>query len=84
MLLDICKTYDLRILNGRTKGDTFGKITYHPPKGIRTVEYVIVSHEILNLKDNFIVKQQTVFGSDHSQIVCLINCFSVVSRQNAR
>ena len=66
-LLDICKTCDLRILNGRTKGDSFGKITYHSPIGISTVDYVIVSHNFMNLIENFIVKQPTIF-SDHSQI----------------
>ena len=68
-LLDICKTCDLRILNGRTKGDSFGKITYHSPIGISTVDYVIVSHNFMNLVENFIVKQPTIF-SDHSQITC--------------
>ena len=60
-LLDICKTCDLRILNGRTKGDPFGKIS--------TVDYVIVGHNSMNLVENFIVKQPTIF-SDHSQITC--------------
>ena len=55
-LLDICKTCDLRILNGRTKEDSFGKITYHSPIGISTVDYVIVSHNFMNLVENFIVK----------------------------
>ena len=27
-LLDLCKTCDLRILNGRSKGDTLGKFTF--------------------------------------------------------
>ena len=45
-LLELCKTCDLRIVNGRTTGDTFGRITYHSPKGISTVDYFIVSHEI--------------------------------------
>ena len=70
-LLDICKTSDLRILNGRSKGDSFGKITYHSPLGISTVDYFIVSH-LLNLVENFIVKQPTIF-SDHSQLICWIN-----------
>ena len=48
-LLDLCKTCDLRIVNGRTTGDTFGRITYHSPRGISTVDYFIVSHEMLNL-----------------------------------
>ena len=80
-LLDICKTCDLRILNGRSKGDSFGKITYHSPKGINTVDYFIVSHNMLNLEDNVIVKKPTIF-SDHSQITCSINTLSPVSIHN--
>ena len=71
-LLDLCKTCDLRIVNGRTTGDTFGRITYHSPKGISTVDYFIVRHEMLNLINNFIVKEPTIF-SDHSQLICWSN-----------
>ena len=71
-LLDICKTSDLRILSGGSKGDSFGKITYHSPLGISTVDYFIVSHNMLKLVENFIVKQPTIF-SDHSQLICWIN-----------
>ena len=70
--LDICKTSDFRILNGRSKGDSFGKITCHSSLGISTVHYFIVSHNMLNLVENFIVKQPTIF-SDHSQLICWIN-----------
>ena len=46
-LLEICKTCDLRIVNGRTSADSFGRITCHSPKGISTVDYFNVSHEML-------------------------------------
>lgn len=72
-LLDICKTCDLRILNGRTKGDSFGKITFHSPQGISTVDYIIASQEMLNLIESFVVKPPCIF-SDHSQIICWIKC----------
>ena len=72
VLLDICKTCNLRILNGRTKGDSFGKITYHSPHGISTVDYIIVSDNFSNSVQSLMVKQPTIF-SDHSQIVCWIN-----------
>ena len=68
-LLEICKTCDMRIVNGRTPGDSFGRITCHSPKGIGTVDYFIVSHEMLSLIGNFIVKEPTIF-SDHSQPIC--------------
>ena len=28
-IIDICKIHDLRILNGRTKGDSLGRPTFH-------------------------------------------------------
>ena len=45
-LLDLCKTCDLRILNGRSKGDTLGKFTFHSINGISTVDYIIVGHDL--------------------------------------
>ena len=70
-LLEICKSCDLRILNGRTKGDSFGKITYHSAKGISVVDYIIASQEMLHLVENLIVKQPTIY-SDRSQIICTL------------
>ena len=72
ILLDTCKSCNLRILNGRTKGDSIGKITYHLPIRISTVYYIIVSDDFTNSIENLTVKQPTIF-SDHSQIVCWIN-----------
>ena len=37
-LLQICKNFDLRILNGRIRGDSFGNITYHGRLGVSTVD----------------------------------------------
>ncbi|XP_022809214.1 uncharacterized protein LOC111346174 [Stylophora pistillata] len=67
-LLDLCKSCDLRLLNGRTFGDSLGKITCHSAKGVSIVDYFIVSHELLNTFTSFIVKEPTVF-SDHSQLI---------------
>ena len=80
-LLEICKTCDLRIVNGRTSGDSFGRITCHSPKGISTVDYFIVSHEMLNLIGNFVVKEPTIF-SDHSQLICWLNLFLPISAES--
>ena len=64
----ICKSCDLRILNGRTFGDSFGKITCHSPKGVSAVDYFIANHELLDSFQSFIVKEPTIF-SDHSQLI---------------
>ena len=70
-LLEMCKSLDLRISNGRCKGDTFGQITFHGNQGISTVDYVIVSHDVLQHSQNLIVHHPSPF-SDHSQIICQI------------
>ena len=68
ILLDTCKSCNLRILNGRKKGDSIGKTTYHLPLRISTADYIIVSDDFTNSIENLTVKQHTIF-SDHSQIV---------------
>ena len=69
LLLEICKSLDSRILNGRLRGDSFGRITFHGYRGISTVDYVIVSHELFDKFDSFTVQQSTLF-SDHAQLTC--------------
>ena len=80
-LLDLCKTCDLRILNGRSKGDTLGKFTFHSINGISTVDYIIVSHDLFTSVQGFAVKQPNIF-SDHSQIVCWIKTGADLSNNN--
>ena len=47
-LLDICISQQLRFLNGRVLGDLMGKFTCHTTNGSSTVDYVVVSDEILD------------------------------------
>ncbi|CAG2204832.1 unnamed protein product [Mytilus edulis] len=42
-LIDLCIQDKLRILNGRTFGDTFGQYTSHQPNGSSVIDYFIVS-----------------------------------------
>ena len=67
----MCKSLDLRILNGRCKGDSLGKITFHGNQGISTVDYIITGHEIMNIFQNFVVRHPSPF-SDHCQLVSWI------------
>ena len=48
ILLEMCKSLDIRILNGKCKGDSLGKITFNGIQGISTVDYVKVSEELLD------------------------------------
>ena len=43
LLLDLCKECGIRILNGRTSGDLFGKLTCHKYNGSSTVDYAVAS-----------------------------------------
>ena len=70
ILLDICKTCNLHILNGWTKGESFGKITYPSSLGISTIDYIIVSDDFTNSISQWNNPQ---YFSYHSQIVCWIN-----------
>ncbi|CAB4019870.1 Hypothetical predicted protein [Paramuricea clavata] len=58
----------MRILNGRTLGDSFGKPTSHHKNGTSVVDYIICDQELTQTIENFIVKPPT-YLSDHSQIV---------------
>ena len=65
-LLQMCKAFDLRILNGRIRGDSFGNITYHGKLGIiSTVDYFICDQFLFTFVDHFIVKSPT-YLSEHS------------------
>ncbi|XP_071132876.1 uncharacterized protein [Mytilus edulis] len=46
-VLDFCISKQIRILNGRVLGDTFGNFTCYTPNGASVVDYVAVSEEIL-------------------------------------
>ena len=52
-LLNVCKEAGLRILNGRTTCDLFGRPTCFTYNGCSLVDYTIVSNELLHSIDFF-------------------------------
>jgi hypothetical protein len=62
----------MRILNGRTKGESFGRVTFHGNNGISTVDYIICDQELFEKTKYFVVKPPT-YLSDHSQIIAWID-----------
>ena len=61
------------------KGDSFGNITFHGNQGISKVEYILAiyilpSHELLGIFQNFIVRQHSSF-SDHCPLVGWIETY---------
>ena len=47
-LLALCTSQQLRIVNGRVLGDTYGHYTCYTPNGTSVVDYVMVSEDILD------------------------------------
>ena len=67
-LINICKNTDMRIINGRTKGDSLGRPTFHGRNGTSVIDYIICDQDTFQRVNNFIVKPPT-YLSDHSPIV---------------
>ena len=67
LLLEICKSQNLKILNGRKTGDSLGKPTFHGFNGLSVVDYIIVSQNLFDITSYFVEKEPT-YLSDHSQI----------------
>ena len=73
-LLTICRVLNLRILNGRTLGDSGGAFTCFQHNGSSTVDYGIVSESFFNHMTTFQVSPPT-HVSDHSYISCSLKTF---------
>ena len=71
----------MRILNGRTKGDSLGRATFHGSNGISVVDYIICDQELFQKVEHFIVKPPT-YLSDHSQIITWIDIKKYIAEPN--
>ena len=68
-IIHICHTFDLKILNGRTKGDPIGNFTHlNSNKGESTIDYGICNELLYACIENFMVLPLYEI-SDHSKIV---------------
>ena len=71
-IIKLCKSYDLRILNGRTKGDVLGNFTHaNNNMGTSTVDYALCNQYIYINVENFITLPLNEL-SDHSKIVTFL------------
>jgi hypothetical protein len=59
-LIEFCKNHDFRILNGRTKGDSFGKPTFHKNNGFSTIDYAVCNTNLLENINYFTVNLQII------------------------
>ena len=64
-LLDLCKAFNLVIINGRKTGDPFGKITSYQWNGKSVVDYAISSSDIFTDITFFKVGNYSPWISDH-------------------
>ena len=79
-ILDICISSQIRILNGRTMGDTRGKATFHGFNGSSIDDYCICSATLLGDVNNFCVNDFDATLSDHALI--LVNIQSYFCQQD--
>ena len=66
--MEICRSADLRILNGRINGDSLGRPTFHGKSGISVIDYSICDQDLLRNITSFIVKEPNSL-SNHSPII---------------
>ena len=73
-LLDLCKSARLRILNGRSLGDSLGSFTCHQWNGSSVVDYIIADEEFLPSIPYFEVGTFLGHISDHCPVSTAIRC----------
>ena len=71
-LLDICKTFGIHIVNGRSPDDPDGEFTFGTSNGSSVVDYVIASTELFPRISMFKVDNYDI--SDHFPLCCHIQC----------
>ena len=71
-LLEIRRSADLRILNGRVSGDSLGRATFHGRNGTSVVYYAICDQDLFSSVAHFVVKEPSFF-SDHSPVITWLN-----------
>ena len=72
-LLNLCISSRLRILNGRYLGDSLGYHTCYTVNGCSTVDYAIVSRNLLS-SVKFFCTTDLNYLSDHVQIYFVLSC----------
>ena len=68
-LLQLCRSLNLHILNGRKTGDVFGKLTSHQWNGNGVVDYIISSADLFPQFTSLNVGVYSPFVSDHSPLL---------------
>ena len=75
-LLEICRSADLTIMNGRSHGDSLGRLTFHGKSGVSVVDHAICDQDLFPSIANFVVREPSSL-SDHSPIMTWPNITKV-------
>ena len=82
-LIQLCKSCDLAILNGRAGSDkNEGKTTFSGPRGESTVDYVLCNKYVLNNVTDFCISDPLCF-SDHKKVCFKLKSFVKVNTNSA-
>ena len=79
-LLDLCIAAKLRILNGRTRGDLQGHVTYIGHKGNSTIDLVLTSE--INLLETGLIQYLSVLNINHLSDHCPVLLKLSIRKQN--
>ena len=82
-LLDLCKTHDFLIVNGRKPGDVFGKDTSFQWNGCRVVDYLLASSPYFDKITKFQVGDFYPWLSDHCTLHYSISLIKHIDIKNA-
>ena len=63
-------------MNGRSRGDSLGRPTFHGKLGVSVVEYAMCDQDLFHSIANFVVKEPSSL-SDHSPIMTWLNITKV-------
>ena len=74
-IINFCKTYDFKILNGRMKGDAIGNFTHlnAATNGTSTIDYGLCNQYMYQKVENVIILPLNEI-SDHSKIATILKC----------
>ena len=63
-------------MNGRSRGDSLGRPTFHGKSGVTDVDYAICDQDLFHSIANFVVKEPSSL-SDHSPIMTWLNITTI-------
>ena len=72
----------MRILNGRTRGESLGRPTFHGRSETSVIDYITCNQNVLPNAQHLVVNSPT-YLSDHSHVVAWINLYNSIENTNA-